>query len=162
MINIPKRCTQLEALAVLEWGFRRGAFRLSGIYQDVAKVQDELLQLMLISPINFSEADIAAVVWSAVRSCLVSQLQASSQPQQGPFLDLKAGLEKVRNEVALLPPDIRVEFATLEMRLLSSLDEENRFGVNEVVRSERTRVLEALNKFCIRSLNKAFNRFCYP
>lgn len=73
---------------------------------------------------------------------------------------LEAGLRQVKNEITAWPSDIHIEFATLEARLLSSLDEEDRFGPHETRKSERFQILEALNRFCVKHLGKTFNEFC--
>lgn len=155
-----EECTRLEELALLEWGQRQGVFRLSGVYQDVYKVHNLLLMTALTVPMSQIGADKAAVIWSALHSSLTNQLQAETHTAQPTRLNVEAGLRQVRTEIAALPADVRTEFATLEARLLSLLDEEDHFGINEALRSERVRVLDALNKFCMNHLNWTFNQCC--
>jgi hypothetical protein len=159
-VNLQERRIRLEELALLEWGWRRGAFQLSGAYQDISEVRSELLKAALAVPTSHATADKAAMIWSAIQSSLTDQLQNLSQTTQSAHLNLEVGLQRVRNAIATLPADIRTEFATLEARLLNVLDEEDRFGINEAIRSERVRVLSSLNRFCVKHLDKTFNEYC--
>ncbi len=159
-VNLQERRIRLEELALLEWGWRRGAFRLSGAYQDISAVRSELLKAALVVPMSHATADKAATIWSAIHSSFANQLPNLSQTTLSAHLNLEVGLQRVRNAIATFPADIRTEFATLEARLLNVLDEEDRFGINEAIRSERVRVLSSLNRFCVKHLDKTFNEYC--
>lgn len=160
-LQVPTGSFRLEDLAFLEWGWHRGIFQVSVGYSDLSVLRKELLQAAVVTPMNYTEADKAAVVWSAIRSALTEQLQIRSEILETTrHLNFEAGIKEVRLKVVDLFPDLQLEFATLEARLLSLLDEEERFGTNSELRSERVRIVESLNRFCIKCFGKTFNQYC--
>jgi hypothetical protein len=53
-----------------------------------------------------------------------------------------------------------VGFFILESRLLNNLQDEHRYGVNESLRSERTRIMEELHRLSLTHLKRDFNDLC--
>jgi hypothetical protein len=70
------------------------------------------------------------------------------------------GLSKLGESLAQSDVETRLSFAVLESRLLTNLQDEHRYGSNETIRSERTRIVEELNRLTITYLGCSFNDLC--
>ena len=70
------------------------------------------------------------------------------------------GLDALGEHLTQVDPQIRLEFAVLESRLLENLQDERLYGINEAIRSERARIVQELNRLAIAYLNRSFNELC--
>jgi len=76
-------------------------------------------------------------------------------------LDYEHGLQQLRESLTEHAPAMMSEFYPLEARLLDNLRAERLYGSTETIRSERARVMDALNDLAGRAgLESSFNDLC--
>jgi hypothetical protein len=70
------------------------------------------------------------------------------------------GLAVLRDLLTEADFETQVGFFILESCLLNNLQDERRYGVNEALRSERTRIIEELHRLSLTHLQRNFNDLC--
>jgi hypothetical protein len=75
-------------------------------------------------------------------------------------MNYKRGLMKLRSQLEVQMPDRLAEFATLVDRLYQNERQERTFGSSENIRSDRSRVIFALNALAQECCRTSFNALC--
>ncbi len=78
----------------------------------------------------------------------------------GGRMDYDRGLRALQERLAGAELDARTEAATLEARLRDNLQRERRYGGSEGLRSERSEIVDALNRLALERLGTSFNALC--
>lgn len=84
--------------------------------------------------------------------------RTSRPPRQG--FRHERGLAALGELLAQDDTQVQLAFAVLESRLLDNLRDEGRCGINDIIRSERARVMEELNRLALSYLGRSFNELC--
>jgi hypothetical protein len=106
---------------------------------------------------------------AAIRSTLLRPMAIEPTPVRGPApparplargFSHERGLAALDALLAQADVETRLDFAVLEARLLANLQDERRYGSNETIRSERTRIMRELNRLALTHLECRFNDLC--
>lgn len=127
--------------------------------------EDAALKLMklylhgspMISELGINKVELRPVLPTATP---VPQLTAQSSGSKSD-IDYEYGLQRMHELLIEQPTHLQSEFHTLEARLLDYLKDERWFGMSEIVREGRARVISSLNDLAVRAkLGVSFVDLC--
>jgi hypothetical protein len=75
-------------------------------------------------------------------------------------MNYKLGLKKLKSQLEVQMPDRFAEFETLADRLNQNERQERMFGSSEVIRSDRSQIIYALNVLALECCSTSFNALC--
>jgi hypothetical protein len=88
---------------------------------------------------------------------IIASASTTVEVAPGEF-DYKRGIDAFRVILQLKEPSALPELLSLEARLLENLAQERRFGTTEMIRLERARIVDSLNRLALRlNLGMSFN-----
>ncbi len=76
--------------------------------------------------------------------------------------DYERGLAALSEHLAKGDIGVRLHFSELKSRLLDNLRDESLYGAGEPIRSERTRILQELNRLSVQHASRTFSDLCQP
>ena len=100
---------------------------------------------------------------AAIRSAPQPPAAIETTPTQRPMardFSHENGLAALGGLLAQADTQVRLNFTVLESRLLDNLQDEHYYGVNPIIRSERARIMEELNKLALKYVERSFNDLC--
>jgi len=77
-------------------------------------------------------------------------------------MNYERGLEQLRSALSNGDTEAQITLATLEARLQSVLSDERLHGSTETTRSERSRIMQELNRLALQHLGESFTDLCLP
>jgi hypothetical protein len=126
-------------------------------FQDFLADKDEAKEINLRQT-HSNVADELLRLWGAMQAGTPAAVQPAPLTPQ---VDYVRGLQRLQLLIEQQAPALRLEFLTLEARMLENLNVEARFGSTEVIRSERLQAIAALNNLALRAgLASNYNQLC--